>query len=274
LLEQIAEEARDKDSGGKMSDRKSDPVSALLEEKTATQQGRQAKELELWKVWRKSKSPDDLEPLLDAYKPLIDRKAVEYGAGAVLIPPVALKGEITKHIIGAFETYDPNRGAALNTHVQHRIQKAKRFVAQHQNVAYLPETLTYRIGDINRATDALTEDLGRSPIPQEIADHLKMPVRTVIRLQKTQFRDVPASMAPVTDEGDVSMRLGPREDEVLSLLPSILTPDESLVFSHIYHPNPAQRITSTTELAKKLQKNPSQVSRLKTSILNKAKSYI
>jgi DNA-directed RNA polymerase specialized sigma subunit len=257
-----------------MSDRKQDPVSALLEEKTSAAQGRQAKELELWHVWKKTKSPDDLEPLLDAYAPLIERKAVEYGAGAVLIPRVALKGELTKHIIGAFETYDPNRGAALNTHVQHRIQKAKRYVAQHQNVAYLPETLTYKIGPIARATDSLTQDLGRAPTPEEIAGHLKMPVRTVARLQRSMLRDVPASGAPVTEESDVTMRLGPREDEVLSLLPSILTEQEKAVFEHIYHTNPAQRVTSTTGLAKKLNLNPSQVSRLKTSILNKAKSYI
>jgi len=126
-----------------MATDKRDPVSALLEEKTSAAQGRQAKELALWEQWKQSKSPDDLEPLLDAYAPLIERKATEYGAGAVLIPRVALKAELTKHIIGAFETYDPNRGAALNTHIQHRIQKAKRYVAQHQNVAYLPETLTY-----------------------------------------------------------------------------------------------------------------------------------
>lgn len=257
-----------------MPDRKEDPISALLEEKVAAQQGRQAKELELWHTWRKERTPENLEPLLDIYNPLIERKATEYGAGAVLIPRVALKAELTKHIIGAFETYDPNRGAALNTHVQHRIQKAKRYVAQHQNVAYLPENLTYRIGDLNRATDSLTQDFGRPPTPSEIADHLKMPVRTVVRLRKTQFRDVPASGAPVTEESDVTMRLGPREDEVLSLLPSILTDQEKGVFDHIYHPNPEQRITSTTDLAKKLKLNPSQVSRLKTSILNKAKQYI
>lgn len=251
-----------------------DPIQNLLEEKHAAQQGRQATELKQWEIWKKTRSPEDLEPLLDAYTPLIKRKAVEFGGNAMLIPRAALESEITKHIIGAFETYDPTRGAALNTHVQHRVKKAQRYVAQHQNIAYIPETLTYKIGPIARATDLLTQDLGRPPMPEEIADHLHMPIRQVKRLQKSMLRDVPSSGAPVTDESDVQMRLGPREDEVLSLLPSILSPDEKAVFDLVYHPNPAQRITSTTDLAKKLLKNPSQISRLKTSILNKGKQYI
>ena len=249
------------------------PIDQLLSEKTAASVAKQQKEMDHWEQWTKSRSPEHLEPLLDLYQPLIRRKAQEYGAGAVLIPPPALEAELTKHVIGAFETYDPTRGATLNTHVQTRIQKAKRYVIQHQNLAYIPENPAGKIGPIARATDQLTEDFGRIPTPQEIADHLKMPVKTVARIRGAVLRDVPGSSL-MSDEADTSMHLGPREDEILSLLPGVLTEDEREVFGHIYNPNIDQRVTSTTALARKLNKNPSRVSRLKSSILKKAKDYL
>jgi len=249
------------------------PVDQLLNEKKAAAEAKQQKEMGHWEQWNKSRSPDHLEPLLDLYQPLIRRKAQEYGSGAVLIPPPALEAELTKHVIGAFESYDPTRGASLNTHVQTRIQKAKRYVIQHQNLAYIPENPAGKIGPIARATDQLTEDFGRIPTPQEVADHLKMPVKTVARIQGAVLRDVPGSSV-LSDEADTSMHLGPREDEILSLLPGVLTPDEREVFGFIYHSDPSQRVTSTTALARRLNKNASRVSRLKSSILAKAKSYL
>ena len=243
----------------------------MLAEKHAASAGRQAKELALWETAKKNDwHPDHLEPLLDLYAPLIERKAQEFGGRAALIPKPALKAELMTHVIGAFKSYNPARGAAINTHVTNRIQKAKRFVAQHQNIAYIPEPLTYQIGTMQRATDALSQDLGRAPDAQEIADHLGWKVKTVSRIQKSMFNDIPGSSL----EQDPMPKLGPREEEVLALLPSVLTEDEKAVFDHIYHSNPAKRVVSTSVLAKKLNKNPSQISRIKSSIITKAKGYI
>lgn len=249
------------------------PIEAALSEKHAAAATRQAKELTHWTQWKASGDPQHLDPLLTLYQPLIRSKATEYGSGAVMIPRPALEAELTKHVIGAFQTYDPNRGASLNTHVQNRVQKAKRFVIQHQNIAYIPEGPSGKIGPINRAKDVLQEELGRAPTTSEIADHLRMDVKTVSRIQRSILRDVPGSALSSTDS-DVSLSLGPREDEVLSLLPQVLTPDEKEVFNLIYHPDTSQRIQSTTELARRLNKNVSRISRLKTSILGKANKYL
>lgn len=250
------------------------PLDRVLQEKHAAATVRQEKEMGLWKQWKASGSPEHLEPLLDLYNPIIKRKAVEYGAGAVMIPPLALESHLGRIAIEAFQTYDPNRGASLNTHVHTRMQKAKRYVVQHQNAAYIPEGPAGQIGAIERARDALTEEFGgRAPTVTEIAGHLRMPVKTVSRIQRSIRRDVPASSL-TTDEVDNGMHLGPREAEVLSLLPSSLTPDEHEVFSLIYHPDLSQRVTSTTDLARRLGKAPSRISRLKSSILTKAKDAL
>lgn len=245
------------------------PVDEVLRQRKTAAVVRQERELGHWQTWKQNGyQPEHLEPLLDAYQPLIKRKAIEWGPQ--MIPKPALEAELTKHVIGAFKTYNPDRGASLNTHVQHRIKKALRFVVKHQNIAYIPETRAYKIGDLQRAVNNLTDDLGRPPTPQELADHSGMTMKTVKQLQKEMIRDVPSSSL----ESDPFPRMGSREREVLALLPSVLTPQEKQVFDLVYHPNSSMRVTSTTQLAQKLNLNPSQVSRLKTGIINKVKGYL
>lgn len=237
--------------------------------KLAASTPRQEKEFGQWQQWQQGgKQPEHLEPLLNSYNTLIKRKAQEYGGGAVMIPKEALEAEVTKHVIGAFETYDPNRGTSLLTHVYHRIPKAQRFVVRSQNMAYIPEPKANRIGDISRASSDLMETLGRKPSPAEIAEHPfvsrhEMTIKQVKATMKAQVKDVPSSSL----ESDPTLSHSPRDQEVLSLLPSVLNHEEKRVFDLIYHPTTP--IISTTELAKRLNKNMSQVSRLKSSIIKK-----
>src|ERR1019366_2310108 len=154
-----------------------------------------------------------------------------------------------------------------NTHVQHRIQKAKRFMVQYQNTAYIPEPQAYQIGNITRAQDALSEDLGRTPTAQEIADHIHMPVKKLVQIQRSIRKDILGSSL----ETDPVPHLGPREQEVLALLPQVLTPDEKAVFDLIYATDVSKRVTSTSGIAKNVGKNPSQISRIKSSIIAKTK---
>ena len=244
------------------------PLDEALEGKAKEAAVRQERELSHWHNWNNNgRQAEHLDPLLDAYKPLIQRKAVEYGAGLAMVPKPALEAEITKQVIGAFQTYNPDRGASLLTHVYNRIPKAKRFVVQHQNLAYIPEAQAYQIGKIQRAQNILNEDLGRDPTKDELANHLGMSVKRLTTIQKGMVKDIPTS----TFESDPFPHLGPRHQEVLSLLPSVLSPEEKQLFDLVYHPT--SPVTSTTELARRIGKNPSQVSRLKTSIIQKIDRY-
>lgn len=229
---------------------------------------RAAQDLELWNKWNESgRKPEHLEPLLNRYENLFNRKVQEWSPP--MIEREAMKADITKNAIKAFQTYNPDK-AALNTHVQNYIQKSKRFMVQHQNVAYIPEQQAYSIGDIQRAQSSLNEDLGRDPTPSEIADHLGMKVKDVVKIQKSIRKDIAGSSL----ESDPMPHLGSRQQEVLAILPSVLTPEEKQVFDYMYHPDPKKRIMSTSVIARKMGKNDSQVSRLKTSIIGKAKKYM
>ena len=97
-----------------------------------------------------------------------------------------------------------------------------------------------------------------------------MPVKMVSQIRKSIRKDIPGSAL----ETDPNPQMSSREQEVLSVLPQILTPEEKQVFDLVYHPDPTKRVVSTSAIAKKIGKNDSQVSRLKTSIIEKTKQYL
>lgn len=227
-------------------------------------------DLRLWHDWNSGgRTPELLQPLMQRYQPLINRKEKEWRAPAVA--PAAFKAELTKHFIGAAQTFDPERGVAFNTHVQNRIQKAKRFNAKHQNVGYIPEGQAKNIGPLQQMQNQLTEEFGRAPTHEELGERLDMPVHKVTTLMKALRKDVPSS-AFETDPGAFGTS---READVIRLMQrkphEYLTPDEVPVFKHIFGVDGTKKVTDTTTLASMLGHSQPKVSRLKTSIAGKIK---
>lgn len=242
------------------------PIDDALEAKEKLAADKAAKHLDLWQTWNSNgRSPEHLEPLLKQFQPVINNFSNQWKAPT--IPKSAMEMELMGHVVKAFETYNPNKGASLNTHVNVRVQKAKRYVVRHQNMAYIPEQKSYAIGPIQRAESNLSEELGRPPTPKEIADHLGMSVKHVLTTQKSLIRDIPGSAF----ESDPFPSLGSRQQEVLSMLPQVLSAQEKSVFDLVFHPtNP---VTDTSLIAKRLGKDNSAISRIKSSIIDKIKTY-
>jgi DNA-directed RNA polymerase specialized sigma subunit len=260
------------------------PILTHLETKEAARTERKEKEMELWKRWRQTGKPEHLEPLLQAYEPLLSQKMRAWRA-PFSAPESAFRGEIQKHLINAFETYDPKKGAALNTHVHYRIQKAMRYNAKHQNLAYIPAGQTKLITPIKRAIEELREEYGRDPTHSEIATHLQMNgeedfrnitakrVETVLKAQRTA---VPSSHL----ESDPTAHFPGFEDQQIAvaatILPDIFPGKDDLhkLFNHTFGTNGFQQITSTSQLAKKLGKTDQQISHMKTQMGNALRKHM
>ena len=243
------------------------PVESFLQTKEAAVQKKRDWEHNQLQLWKQTQDPEHLQPLIQSYAPVINNKVRQFKAPSV--NEAAFKAELTRHLIGAFESFDPSRGAQLATHVENRLRKAQRYNAKYQNVAYIPEGQSSHIGKINRATNELTEQFGRPPTHNEIADHLSMSPKLVSKVIGSQRRDVRASSFE-NDPTEIAMH---RDQEVLDLLEYNLTPDEKAVFSHIFGKNGAQKTDSTNVIAQRLNKSPSQISRLRTSLLEKYRKY-
>lgn len=243
------------------------PVDEFLQVKESAAQQRRDLEQQQLQTWKRTRDPEHLAPLLKAYEPLINQKLRAFKAPAV--NKAGFHAELQKHLIKAFETYDPSKGAALATHAENYLKKSQRYNTRFQNLAYIPEGKTKYIGKIMKAQDELAEDFGRPATHTEIADHLGLQPKLVTKIIEAQRKDIPASSF-ASDPTEVAMH---RDQEVINLLPYNLTPEENQVFNHIFGHNGAQRIDSTNDIAKKLGKSPSQISRLRTSILAQYRKY-
>lgn len=144
-------------------------------------QQRQQDDLELWRKWQSSNSPQDLEPLLNQLEPLIQREVQKWGS---VVPPAALSARARLLTVDALKKYNPNKGAAVGTHVASQIRKLSRHVYPYQNVARLPENKQLNYNTFQVAQQRLVDNLGREPSSDELSDELGWNPRKVGEFQK------------------------------------------------------------------------------------------
>jgi RNA polymerase primary sigma factor len=251
------------------------PVEEYFEEKLAAKEQRKKDEVALWKRWMdEGQQPHHLAPLLKAYEPVIAQHVRKHNVLA--IPESAMKAQAQKHVIEAFQTYDPSKGTALNTWVENRLPKLGRFRNRYQNMAYIPEGKADKIGKIDRAKNELIEELGREPTMDELGDHLSMNPKKIQEILKAQRRDIPMSRSGGEEVYDYSATAPPTarmfEDQQIAVAAQSLhnifpnKPEMHKVFHYTFGTNGYPQISSTGALAKKMGKKDPQISRMKSQM--------
>lgn len=237
----------------------------------AARSAKRVTELELWDAWKKSnEAPDKLEPLLQSLRPLITRTVNEY-AGNVPIPRTALEAETTRLVIVGLRKYNPDVGVLLSSWLTNQMKGLNRYVIQNQNFARITEERARRIGDYDRAVSHLTDELSQSPTAAQIADHMKVGVRTVNRLANERRADLSAGEFEV----DPFVHETPRSREVLRLMyPYELTIPEQHVFEHLMGLNGKTPTTNMSQIARALGISNARVSQLKNAIAKKAAAHL
>ena len=102
--------------------------------------------------------------------------------------------------IEAGKTYDPDRGASLETHVYGQLRRLQRLSAQRGNLTRLSENVAQERSVVQRAIRELTADLGEDPTTEQIADKVGMSRRRVDALMN--YKPVIPDSVAVSPEGD------------------------------------------------------------------------
>lgn len=142
---------------------------------------RQETDLALWKEWKQTKNPNTLEKLLNQLQPLIQSEVNKWGQA---VPPMALASKARLLAVDALESYNPNMGATIGTHVASRLRKLSRSVYPYMNVARIPENQQLYYHTYNVAKTTLSDQLGRDPNIDEMADHLGWTPKRVATFQR------------------------------------------------------------------------------------------
>ena len=226
------------------------------------------KELEEWRKWKKGgEKPEDLSALMKSLEPLIRHRMNPYLGRVRLIPDEAIKAEFNLRAVEALRKYNPDK-AGLATHVYRYLEKAKRFVTEHQNVGRIPENRVYKIKQFQRVREEMQEETGQMPSLKQLAVRLKWPVAEVDRMDS----ELRSDLMTQGFENDPSALRQDKSEEVLRLFKYELHGNERTVYEYLTGQGRA-RVVAPGEIARRMNIPGYQVSRIKDSISRKLQKY-
>jgi len=210
-------------------------------------------DLQLWKQWNRTKSDADLQALLNHLQPVISQQVTRWG-GTLSRPMLETRAKILA--VEAIKSYQPNRGAALATHVTNRLQKLSRTVYTHTQAARLPEHKAVGMTTFSVAQDHLNNDLGREPTHAELADHLGW---TKGRTQEFQRAYNRKELLTSGEFNPSSFPIADQHDPIIDYVYFDMEPQKQKLFEHItgYGGN---TVLSNTALMSKFKMSQGQLS--------------
>jgi len=238
----------------------------FMEKKSASQDQRK-QELDAWGRWRKDQNGEDFKYLLDSFRPLMFAQGRRYLQTAQL-PRSAVEADMVQHFHRALETYDPTKGAQMNTHIWNHLQHTGRFLRTYQNIGKIPEPRARQIGRFQARSAVMEENLGREPTTIELADDLKIPMKEIELLRRELRRDILVDEA--TSGLSMTSDSTPKALEQIQFLHMELNPEQQLILEHTYGMYGRQAMDNNEDIARIVGMTPQKVRAIKRQI---AKRY-
>jgi len=148
------------------------------------------------------------DELVGRYLPLARRLAGRYGHTSEPLDDLVQVASIG--LLKAIDRYDPARGQAFTSYAVPTITgELRRHFRDFTWRVHLPRALQERVLDVNSAIETLTEKLGRSPRPVEVAKELGTSVEAVLEAIEAGYAHHPNSLdAPARVAGEEASSLG------------------------------------------------------------------
>lgn len=175
-------------------------------------------------AWKSGPSPATTGRLLKAVHPIIDTALRSYGGGSVASP--TLRSKAKQMAIGAFGTYDPERGT-LKTHLLSQLQGLRRSATREQNIISRPEQVGLDYHHLQQSENELRDWYGREPSDLEVADHTGLSLKRIGHIRRSNLPLAEGQTLRPDAEGNSNVPASSRPDQV--------TQDADAWHSFVYH---------------------------------------
>jgi len=170
--------------------------------------------------WANQPTPENMGRVVDALDPLLNSEIQRYTG-----PKPLLKTKARELTIGAIKKYDPASGAKLQSWVVTQLQPLSRY-GQRLRPVHASEAVIRQAAELNRLRRELSDELGRDPDDDELADKSGISTRKILRIRRSTPAVVAESAFESQDEDDVAR------------LPAMTTPNrmgsaEEIVFTSL-----------------------------------------
>lgn len=227
--------------------------------------GRQEADLAAWKAWKAKPTDANATALLAQVAPLIHKEANKW-AGTLAKPLLETEGK--RLAMQAFHSYDPDKGAALGTHVVNQLQRMSRLSYANQNVARLPENKMLLYHAYNVAHSELADEHGRAPTTDEIADRLGWPIKKVEEYRQSIGRREMLESGGLFESSDAGLYDEDKQDHLVDFIHHDLPPQHKLIFEHLTGYGGAE-VLSNQQIQKKLGMTQGQYSYAKAKLIDR-----
>jgi RNA polymerase sigma-B factor len=157
----------------------------------------------LFEHYRATGDPETREQLVERFLPLSRHLARKYISGNERedVEQVAALG-----LLKAIERFDPGRGLAFTSFaVPTILGEVKRYFRDLGWTVRVPRSVQELVPRVERATEALTGTLGRTPTAEEVAQHCEVSVEDVLEARGSASAHRADSLdRPVAEEGEAS----------------------------------------------------------------------
>jgi DNA-directed RNA polymerase specialized sigma subunit len=208
-------------------------------------------DLALWRKWKQMPTPQNLEALIKQLMPIIKRETLRWSA---MVPAFVLENEAKKLTIKACESYNPNAGTALSTHVVNALQKLSRLAYKSQSTLSVPEDQRLTFNRYNAAVKHLEDMNGVKPTLHDVSDYLAIKPK---RLQKI-IENVGRKEFMESGEGPGFVQHD--DDSIIDLAYGDMTPLQRQIFELRTGYNNTPVAKDAKEIMKKLNITQAQLS--------------
>lgn len=215
---------------------------------------------------------DKFDRLMQSLQPTIDYALASNNAKDD--PYIEAKAKILAS--DAIRKFDPQYGATLPTYLSSQLKKLTRVVRDTRSPIRIPENVFYDIQNLKESEKQLTDNLGREPDLQELADYMRVPVSKIEKIRNQQIKQVSENQyfnsASAKSDEDTPSNLS----EVGMIMPDNIREALDYTYAGLDHREKkilewstgfgGSPILSPADIAKKLNISQSQVSRLTAKI--------